>query len=135
MMELSEFLAKRLDEDEAVAKDVPTDLVGHDWTTREGAGYTGGRVFHVGGNTPWQFVALADSHDEAVAAHIARHDPARVLREVAAKRELLAQTAEMRNLASSTEAWFLLDMADNIERQLAVPYVEYSEFEPAWRVE
>lgn len=66
---------------------------------------------------------------------IARHDPARVLREAAAKRRLLAQAVDMRDTASATEAWFLLDMADKIENTLAEPYADHPEFKPEWRVE
>jgi hypothetical protein len=60
---LSEFLTARLDEDEQIARAINGDK----W------GWPGAR--------------------SGFAAHVARHDPARVLREVAAKRAILAECA------------------------------------------
>lgn len=62
-MDIVEFLTARLDEDAAVAKDVRHD----DWTDYDG----------------WAEL------DQDVKAHAWRHDPARVLREVAAKRAIV----------------------------------------------
>lgn len=63
MTPLDEFLTARLDEDEAAAKAAASRPLGDQWI--DGTRLT------------------------AVAAHIARHDPARVLREVEAKRKIL----------------------------------------------
>jgi Family of unknown function (DUF6221) len=63
MQELAAFIEARLDEDEATAK-----LAEHDLAARAGP------------------VGLPDT---AVAAHFARHAPARVLREIAGKRQIV----------------------------------------------
>lgn len=90
-MMLSEFLAARLAEDEAAANRCASGR--HDF-----------------GRTTWvnRFGMVTDAADpdcaiadltaygaeEPVYAHIARHDPARVLREVEAKRKILARHSD-----------------------------------------
>lgn len=92
---LVQFLRDRLDEDEAVARGVTVPLDWHQGPGPEDPEWAGDEMvlmwppeFH----TPYE----QDKHwrgltaDPAgLAAHIARHDPARVLREVEAKRGLL----------------------------------------------
>jgi hypothetical protein len=68
-------------------------------------------------------------------AHIARHDPARVLRDVAAKRRILA-------LADKTRAWtdgsagatagYAAAIVSDTLRLLALPYVDHPDFRPEW---
>lgn len=76
MIELVQWLRAQLDEDERIARAVTTEGVwrvgrSHGGASVEGEGWT---------------VAGADALD---GAHIAAHDPARVLREIEAKRDLL----------------------------------------------
>jgi hypothetical protein len=90
MTDLVEFLRAALDEDERVARAAAAKCPAP-WTGRT----------DIDGEHP--FVQDADGdrimhHEDSVpeietAAHIARHDPARVLAEVAAKRGLLAELA------------------------------------------
>lgn len=157
MSGIVEFLTARLDEDEATAKDVPTDLVGRDWTTAESGGYTGGRIFLVGSDTPWQFTGVANSHDEATATYIARHDPARVLREVKAKRRILElhTTGSYRTYQCSNgdhiQEWQCERAKEPYTEDrycevcggskcvelplLAAAYERHPDYDPAWRVE
>lgn len=77
MDELIAFVAARLDEDEAIAREAAG--LTENWIAEEPA--IG--IVLVDGEP------LIEGHITGLAAHIARHDPARVLREVAAKREHL----------------------------------------------
>jgi hypothetical protein len=87
-MDLVEFLKARLDEDEAAARkaaafkyDRPTDA-------------------------PWERARLAVEQGTALSSdeHIARHDPARVLREVEAKRTILERHDWWFNRPTETDA-------------------------------
>lgn len=83
-MDLTEFLAARLDEDQAVARKATDSPWHQDGMSIRGAGrpYAGGREDEV----------LVVRHTwPQESAHIVRHDPARVLREVAADRTLLCE--------------------------------------------
>jgi len=82
------FIRARLDEDERIAR-ASGHLDGHSWTdspVRSGFGVVAGCDGGLCEND------TADAHlmHLATSTHIARHDPARVLREVAAKRRTLA---------------------------------------------
>ena len=82
--ELATFVAARLDEDEAAAKAAtpgPWEFEADDevFTVHDGE--------H--GDLVGEVVAFTRGWADANGEHIARHDPARVLREVAAKREIL----------------------------------------------
>lgn len=94
--DLIAFIRARLDEDEAVAREAASALPGD-----EGYGWravhrylethpASGESFIV--DTSSELVAQpasARSYDRAVADHIARHDPARALRQVAGARRIL----------------------------------------------
>jgi hypothetical protein len=74
--DLTAFITARLDEDEAAARESHHE--GQRWLTEEEDVYR------------WPDDELVHSADrKADARHIARHDPARALREVAAKRAIL----------------------------------------------
>jgi len=81
---LDEFLAARLDEDEAAAKLAARE--GGTWTQDDPERHPGS-ISSLGGPVVYD----EDAPDENQAPHIARHDPARVLREVAAGRKRLAE--------------------------------------------
>lgn len=80
--DLVAFLRARLDEDEAAAKLAARE--GGTWTQDDPQRYPGS-ISSLGG----QVVYAEGAPDENQAPHIARHDPARVLREVEAKRAIL----------------------------------------------
>lgn len=78
-MDIQEFLLARIAEDEAVAREAAQAL--------RGAGANWGNTFKQvegSGHQP-----VADATSAWYADHIARHDPARVLSECAAKREII----------------------------------------------
>lgn len=88
-MTIVEFLEARLAEDEAVA----TKAIGRFPDSAMWA-YEGEEVF-AGGDSAWYVTCdsegITPAVDEEIGPHIARHDPARVLREVAAKRNILTE--------------------------------------------
>jgi hypothetical protein len=103
--DLIAFLRARLDEDEAAAKAV-LDL---NWTGGEG---------HIGLST-------------SASLHIARHTPARVLREVAADRKLLAAYDEAVNGPAAD-----LGVADALEaviRDRAAAHDGHPDYRQEWK--
>lgn len=121
MDELIAFLNARLDEDEAAAKaawrgdgwrheNMPDEV----WTGRSAPGHTP--------------IPIAKAWDQPTAEHIARHDPARVLADVAAKRAVIAACAH--NLEYEDYGYTL---AERVLRALALPYAEHEDYKPHWR--
>jgi len=80
MDELIEFVAARLDEEQYLAQDLARGHPGP-WSAD-----TPSSVCDSGGK-----VVVQDEYHWSAIPHIARHDPARVLRDVAADRKLLAE--------------------------------------------
>jgi hypothetical protein len=80
--DLIAFLRARLDEDERIARGVQWDSSGNtlDWRLPFSA------TVEVG-------TEAFTTDDSAIAAHVARHDPARVLAEVDAKRRIIDECA------------------------------------------
>ena len=74
---------------------------------------------------------------ESQVTHIARHDPARVLREVEAKRRILytCDTATRMWLHARTEEYAdgVADPGDTILRALASVYADHPDYDPEWR--
>jgi hypothetical protein len=86
--DLAAFYAARLDEEGAVARAAGGSGPEGQWARHEdevGTGY--GHLYDVGGDV---IVYDEGAPGDVEFDHIARHDPARVLREVEAKRALLA---------------------------------------------
>ena len=113
MSDLVAFLLARIGEDEATAKaatagpwewDEPfqSEYPGGEWTD-QGPNLTsktatwmtpeGGGPYPVTVLSAWGYDAWGINAEAADQAHIARHDPARVLREAEAKRKILAEHA------------------------------------------
>lgn len=115
MDDLVQFLRDRLDEDAREA-----EAAGVSWY-----GYEPERQI--------AFVPIADSH------HIARHSPARVLREVEAKRGLLKRYEEpetsatlsgsFNKLSAGVERYVLIE----VFRHLALPYADHPDYREHWR--
>lgn len=113
MDDLVQFLRARLDEDEQAARKAAALCGCHpaapSWTFRDGDEKTDGRILVVDEPHPTYKRRLArrwnTSYDGLFAAeHIVRHDPARVLAEVDAKRRRLARhIPERRRLALNDE--------------------------------
>jgi Family of unknown function (DUF6221) len=145
-MTLSEFLAARLDEDEATAEAV-RQVSATDWR-HEKAVTADGPVTAVTVPLRDDLVLVTTWRDDAVLAPwIARWDPARVLREVDAKRKILARygfacrQAEVTKLNAvrqhvgdaEHEAWSKI--AGALERDvvdLAAVWSGHPDYDPAW---
>jgi len=115
------FLAARLDEDEGTAKAAELRFPGP-WDRA------------VAPDSPLpSAVSLYDSRDESfgvirgsyAADHIARHDPARVLREVAFKRAILGQYATAAGWSSDNWPLSL--------RLLAAIWSDHSDYDREWK--
>lgn len=126
--DLIAFLRARLDDDEQIAQATMWD--GSDnipgWYLSASATVeTGGDTFYAG--------------DRTVANHIERHDPARVLREVEAKRRILDEyTDALRILDGFRETGWEEGRREALEmacRVLALPYADHHDFRGEWRVD
>jgi len=121
---LDEFLLARIAEDKRIAADAAA-AAGERW-----------RPEHVAAPAP------ADPH---VAQHVARHDPARVIAECAAKRRLVMACRDsgfdraFLGARPNGMADFLLSPRDQHQLAaltlalLAVPYADHSDYRPEWR--
>jgi hypothetical protein len=131
-MDLTEFLAARLDEDEAAAKACQspspwspgTGLPGDSWIVTDDTG------------EPVVYDEGTPTVEEA--RHIARHDPARVLREVEAKRKILDRWAKSAADPRDIRLVAHADLEGNLAllwvvRQLAAVYSDHPDYDPAWR--
>jgi hypothetical protein len=131
MDDLIAFLKARIDEDEAAARAAtdgpwradPYDAMStqpSDWFVGAPAGTVG--IFPI------------DYSGPSNAAHIARHDPARVLREVEAKRrtiEVLVRRYKASKPGMAEGAHFVMLM-DTL-RLLALPYADHPDYREEWR--
>ena len=126
---IRDFIAARLDEDEAaarVATEGPWSFVGYD-----DSGWA------VVANDEHEIVSRSGSDD---ATHTALHDPARVLREVQAKRDLLAHAE--RSLADAdkletigaqpADVFTIRAPAEWTLSILAAPYSDHPDYNPEW---
>lgn len=121
-MEITEFLAARLDEDEAAARDTLDNAL-----------------------MPWdqarQILYRAGWHSERAEAHIERWHPARVLAEVEAKRAIMAEHSDTHE-CSGPSGGLTFDPAlqeddwggpCNTLCHFALPYAQHADYNPAWR--
>ena len=128
--DLAAFLAARLDEDEAIAK---AALPGP-WMTGKAASHLADEVVY-GQSRDWpdhivQVCNVEYGHNkDADAAHITRHDPARVLREVAFKRAILAEC--VRALESIPHGHRAV-LAERVLRHLAAVDGGHSGYRQEW---
>jgi hypothetical protein len=81
---------------------------------------------------------VADVIDAETAAHIARHDPARVLREVEAKRKILAayEPVAWNDFRDSGEPEYAFGWAEGLGlavRALAEAAAAHPDYDEAWR--
>nr|BEK68840.1 hypothetical protein KPHV_60670 [Kitasatospora purpeofusca] len=128
---LEAFLKARLAEDEAVAREASPDRASH-WQR---------------GGDPKAPLDVIDSRGQRVvyyegrplsgqATHIARHDPARVLAEVDAKRRVLVRYEEERAIQTSGMGGlltkYLVPRYEEIIRLLALPYADHPDYRPEW---
>lgn len=138
MDELVEFVRARLDEDEQTAR-----RAGGAWTDGPAANWVTAASSEAA-SEPAHRVALVITDGER--AHIVRHDPARVLREVEAKRLLLDEHKPARpkgrpNMerhcltCTTAQAWDDTAREANCLtlRLLALPYADHPDYRAEWR--
>ena len=115
------FLRLRLDEDELVARAAagPSGRFGV-WDVDPWYDGTGDRCDLRARGTG--VLSGPTGMSAAVVEHVARHDPARVLREVRAKRVIL----DVIERSAPPDA-------ESILRELALPYADHPEFRRDWR--
>ncbi|MFC8273730.1 DUF6221 family protein [Streptomyces sp. NPDC057271] len=115
MDDLAQFLRARLDEDEQTARRAGDSF--------RQIGKTGVIVSTEGDRAE----ECATANWAGIAEHIVRHDPARVLAEVDAKRQLIDWVLRwpMRPHAPSS--------VDGILERLALPYADHADYRDEWR--
>jgi hypothetical protein len=142
-VEIMEFYAARLDEDESTAGHAG----GHEWHT--GCTCEGGvcRGYPACEQVEGDDITIYNEggHDADQAAHIARHDPARVLREVEAGRELLTRYRETAihladNAATMLNGQFRAAVAAQgaqlaAIRDRAAVWSDHPDYDPVWTPE
>jgi hypothetical protein len=138
MDDLIAFLHARLDEDE---KEAATASPGP-WH----ANPEQDEVVAVDGETVADGFALNSQQLRATVRHIVRHDPARVLREVEAKRRILELHKAVHYRQYDPPAWICLECSSRDDdhyhvtdapcetvRLLALPYSDHPGYKEAWK--
>lgn len=120
-MNIVDFLHARLDEDEATAEAVYVDPA---WEYDETSG-VGGIVYECGDGA-W----VADKVGPRNGAHITRHDPAHVLRDVAAKRCVIEALQHWPSWVGPGDHGDL--PARMALRQMASVYADHPDYDPTW---
>jgi hypothetical protein len=127
-MTLTEFLEQRIAEDEATAESA-LHLTRERWWV-DGPARQSGKW--------WVYATGEKFNDRAVAEHIARHDPRRVLAECEAKREIVRRARRERgryeqtggNLGNPIEA---VVAYETVVRALAAVYSDHPDYRDEWR--
>jgi hypothetical protein len=130
--ELVEWLRAQLDEDERVAKAVARQA---DLRPSRRGRTAQWSAYLEGGDDGWAIESADGDHSfvvvvESVAHHIARHDPARVLVEVEAKRRLLDWLVQVAAVADADS--YPID-SDTALRLLATVYADRPGYRDEWR--
>lgn len=129
-MTLAEFLLARIAADEAKARDATPGP----WRASDGE-----RNVYESGEHANAAVAVGPYGCDvgASAEHIARHDPARVLAEVDAKRRIVTQfqtvTGPDEPIISPEYDDGYIDALDYVMKLLALPYAGHRDYRPEWR--
>jgi hypothetical protein len=133
-VELIEFLRARFDEDAQVASAATWCPGASRWSAHHREEYDGRWVIVDSLDDRVIEVDTEASDDACVAAHIARHDPARVLRDLEAKRRIVAEyeryAAERRRAMGG---WDPQSEVSPILAALAAVYAEHEDYRENWR--
>jgi hypothetical protein len=124
MDDLAQFLRARLDENAAVAEAARGRGDGR-W--HHDTSYPNGYVYDAG-SQPVVYDESTPSHEEA--DHIARHDPARVLRDVEARRGTLEFLVA--ELERTDSPWWYDDKLERLLKLSALPYADHPDYRTEW---
>lgn len=135
-MTITEFLTARLDEDEAVARTAAWMDSPYLNTEPCSEWSYAGDGHEVEPGVTHDYEGLSPAVDVEVGPHIARHDPARVLADVAAKRAIVglhdqALADEVEHGDASGLGADL--MHQDVIRLLALPYAGHEDYDEGWR--
>ena len=83
------------------------------------------------GDLPNFAISAAEEVPTTVGGHIARHDPARVLAEVDAKRRIIEACERIQ--AGIRDDYTADFFADAVLEHLALPYADHPEYDESWR--
>ena len=133
-MTLTEFLLARIAEDEAVARAAierdgdhwATESLGHDGSRINGTVDKGNPRAYSGSPELWDDEGALGMHDET-AAHIVRWDPARVLRECAAKRAIVEAMVEHDAATGEEPAYYWVPPVLGIFASVDANHPDYDE--------
>ncbi|MFC5183523.1 DUF6221 family protein [Actinomadura harenae] len=143
MDELVEFLRARIAKDEQIARagsgaawrPSPPGSISLDGPAGASAA---DRAADGAGAAPGRPGFVAQAENESYAEHIARHDPARALRDVAAKRLVLDEYVKAEWLLSSGHRGEAAEAAQAVRlttlRALASTYSDHPAYRPEWSV-
>jgi hypothetical protein len=131
--DLERFLRARFQEEERVARDASSGAPGAGW------GVMADEIEQVltswDGRTTHTPMAQFGAEDPVkLLTHVARHDPARVLRELEAKRELLQEhrTRAGGRCRTCRQGWRPRPPCTTL-RLLALPFADHAEYDDSWR--
>ena len=126
------FLKACIDEDEAIASAAGADEPARQWTGSDN-GYPGSGCVRDGHGETIVYDEGTPSTEQAL--HIGRHDPARVLAEVAAKRAILAKYAPVAKNDGLGEPEYACGWADGLGmavRALAAAGSDHPGYDESW---
>jgi hypothetical protein len=140
---LVEFLTARLDEDEASARAASPSP----WQYGDVDSVAGGSLYDATRMIGDLHYEQPDDHDgsivrhllsgeaDANGAHIARHDPARVLADVKAKRAIVELRAALSQMDRADDRWEAgqIQSADFAVRHLATAYADHPDYRQEWK--
>ena len=118
------YLLERIAEDERVAWEATSESPGP-WVQgdHDVPGWDRDLVYYYSDGRRWtQF------DDESMAAHVARHDPARVLTECGAKRQVAWHCLEVLALGDGGA----IDLAEEVLQRLVQVHADRPDFPPEW---
>lgn len=148
MSDIVEFLTARLDEDEAAARVACNEMTRKYARTNDGEWRASSSHGGIHTESSADLVVQGRGFDfdlkDGVAVHIARHDPARVLRNVAAQREIVKAYVdfEARVAGASYKGYDALnyhrhmgtlDALRGTLRLLAAVYANHSDYQEGWK--
>lgn len=141
--DLAAFLQARLDEDEQTARQSAAEGGEHwryeQWAERDGDSIRPDQILSVGNRVVNVQRLEGGTLRPGEAEHVARHDPARVLADVAAKRRILGEALDKAD--GGHEYYPPDDIVNDIRERafklvleaLALPYSDHPDYRDEWR--